>query len=158
MNKYKDVIDAYSDSNLFSEEGRDLNFIGLPMDLLDWHATMKWALTYDYDTPPGYNNFLPGKVFKALYEEIGEGLLKLTVWPAREGSPAVYITGPEETMEGVKAALGKAYADEVGEANIDESSEFEKEWLEKFNTPEDREYPEPYEVGREQTVIRGWWD
>jgi hypothetical protein len=144
-NVVKQTMDAYADNNYTPSKGysdydyndpamneamqkRDLRFRAR-----QWIEPRAWAALMDKATPGGYNYFSAKKTLRwlnSLEKKLGmAGTLKMQ--PAREGSVAVYITGPREVLEAIIKG-GRRHAAAVDEA-----------WWER---------------GKEGEVVRLWWD
>lgn len=100
------VILAYGEGS-----GRNLDIIGVPVTLDQWVKTM------DIAVGGGYNDFEPkpaGRDLKDALRDISISPDELKFIPAREGSVALYITGPEHYLRELGEYLDEAnFAQEV---------------------------------------------
>lgn len=97
-----------ADEGFAEEFAKHRQVTGRPMSLADWNATMKLALERNLEpeeTDYTYNKFDLGKVTSTF-----SPFSNLTYTPAREFAPALYVSGPTETL----AALAKVAEKKLG--------------------------------------------
>jgi hypothetical protein len=99
-------------------EGADPEFVlqfqrvrarGRPLSVPDWVETMRMALlSNDPESDLTYNKFDLARVAEAL-----QSLPDISVAPAREFSPAIYVSGSQESLNALLKQAKRLGADEV---------------------------------------------